>query len=60
MSKIFSAMRGTTAPLQAPQTGGGISPFWQPPDVTFGGKKPSKNVYIREKVNLVTLTPYYK
>jgi hypothetical protein len=32
-SKIFLAMRGTAAPL----TEGGTSPFWQPPDLSFGG-----------------------
>jgi hypothetical protein len=35
MSKIFLVMRGETAPLQTPQTEGGTSPFWQPPDVPF-------------------------
>jgi hypothetical protein len=34
-SKIFLAMRGTAASLQTPQTEGGSSPFWQPPDVSF-------------------------
>jgi hypothetical protein len=34
-SKIFLAMRDS-APLQTPQTEGGTSPFWQPPDVSFG------------------------
>jgi hypothetical protein len=35
-SKIFLAMRGTPPPFNSPQTEGGTSPFWQPPDVSFG------------------------
>jgi hypothetical protein len=35
-SKIFLAMRGTTAPFKTPKTEGGTSPFWQPPHVSFG------------------------
>jgi hypothetical protein len=42
-SKLFLAMRGTTAPLQPPKQKGGTSPFWQPPDVSFGwGAEPKK------------------
>jgi hypothetical protein len=42
-SKILLAMRGTAIPLQTPKTQGGTSPFWQPPDVSFGWGATPKN-----------------
>jgi hypothetical protein len=41
-SNIFLAMRGTAAPFKPPQTEGGTSPFWQPPDVSFGWDRAEK------------------
>jgi hypothetical protein len=39
----FLGDEGDSAPLQTPQTEGGTSPFWQPPDVSFGwGAAPKK------------------
>jgi hypothetical protein len=32
----FLGDEGDSAALQTPQTKGGTSPFWQPPDVSFG------------------------
>jgi hypothetical protein len=43
-SKIFLAMRGTAVPFQTPQIEGGTSPFWQPPDVSFGWGRAEKVV----------------
>jgi hypothetical protein len=39
----FLGDEGDYCPLQTPQTDGGTSPFWQPPDVSFGwGAAPKK------------------
>jgi hypothetical protein len=39
----FLGNEGDSAPLQTPQTEGGTSLFWQPPDVSFGwGAAPKK------------------
>jgi hypothetical protein len=49
MSKLF--MAGTTAPLQTPQTEGGASPFWQPPDVSFNGGPRRKNGHFLSNIS---------